>query len=61
MARAAFGILGWTPETFWSATPADLRLALEGRFPHAAWTAETVPLSRDDLAALMRRFPDKQG
>lgn len=34
-AMTATGLLGWTPEQFWQATPAELQLALEGRFGHA--------------------------
>lgn len=30
-AGAACGVLGWAPETFWHATPAELLTALEGR------------------------------
>ena len=31
-AMVATGHLGWSPSRFWSATPAELQLALEGRF-----------------------------
>lgn len=41
--------LGWTPDTFWAATPADLRAAL-GLDPAAP--------APPDLAALMETFPD---
>nr|WP_279347280.1 phage tail assembly chaperone [Govania unica] len=54
-ARFALGVMGWSPESFWAATPGDLRLACEGRFP----VAGDVAASRDDLAELMRRFPDQ--
>lgn len=54
-ARIALGILQWPPETFWAATPQELRLALEGRF---GWIAEAAPLGRAELATLRRRFPD---
>ncbi len=52
-ARVATGVLGWSPDQFWSATLADLRLAIEGRFgtsPAAGMAAE--------LERLMREFPD---
>lgn len=39
--------LGWTPETFWHATPADLLLAL------GPPTRVTAPLTRSDLARMM--------
>ncbi len=34
-AMVATGLLGWPPEQFWRATPAELQLALEGRFGSA--------------------------
>jgi hypothetical protein len=52
-ARVATGVLGWSPNQFWGATLADLRLAIEGRFgatPAAGMSA--------DLERLMREFPD---
>jgi uncharacterized phage protein (TIGR02216 family) len=52
-ARVATGVLGWPPDRFWDSTPADLRLAIEGRFgatPAAGMAA--------DLERLMREFPD---
>lgn len=53
-ARLATGVLGWTPEQFWRATPQDLRLAVEGRLGRSA----VSDFGRADLAALMARFPD---
>lgn len=52
-ARIAAQALGWTPATFWGATPAELRTALgldDG--------ADSAALRRDALAALMEAFPD---
>ncbi len=43
--------LGWTPDTFWSATPADLRHALGSSTIDEA-------LGGDTLACLMKEFPD---
>lgn len=43
--------LGWTPDGFWAATPADLRHAL-GPLPHAD------ALGGAALAALIKEFPD---
>ena len=54
-ARIATGLLGWTPEDFWQATPQDLRLAIEGRLGRG----ETVGFGQAELAALMARFPDE--
>ncbi|MGI4878544.1 MAG: phage tail assembly chaperone [Janthinobacterium lividum] len=44
-------MLGWSPATFWAATPADLRAALG---LDLAPTAAAAP----DLARLMEAFPD---
>lgn len=50
MARA----LGWSPDTFWNATPADVAAVL------AAWRDEDAAAGpgRDALAAMMEQFPD---
>lgn len=50
------GGLGWPPDSFWSATPQDVRLALEGR-KRASGAVE--PLTRDELTDLMERYPDE--
>lgn len=39
--------LGWTPETFWHAAPADLLLAL------GPTDTGSAPLTRSDLARMM--------
>jgi hypothetical protein len=53
-ARIATGVLGWSPDIFWSATVAELRMALEGRIgPEAGWA------SLADLERLKREFPDE--
>ena len=55
-AAAAWGLaaqaLGWPPETFWGATPAELRGAL------GLDAATGDRLGRDGLARLMEAFPD---
>ena len=46
-------VLGWSPDAFWSATPAELASiagVLAGDAP--------APLDADGIAALMGRFPD---
>jgi uncharacterized phage protein (TIGR02216 family) len=50
-----FGVLGLAPLTFWSLTPRELQAALRGRL---GLSGETLSLSRKDLDALMRRYPD---
>ncbi|MBM6592374.1 phage tail assembly chaperone [Microvirga pudoricolor] len=50
----ALGILRWTPETFWRATPRELGAAYEslvGRTRHE-------PAGRGDLMRMMEAFPD---
>ena len=42
-------LLGWLPDEFWNATPADLAAALS---PYAA---EGQPLARSELNRLMER------
>jgi uncharacterized phage protein (TIGR02216 family) len=49
----AFGLLRWSPDQFWRATPRELAAAFEGLFPPRA-----EPASRADLARLMGAFPD---
>lgn len=48
------GVLKLSPEQFWRMTPRELAYAIE------AVTGRTVPLNRDGLAALMRRYPDER-
>lgn len=47
------GILKLPPEAFWKMTPRELALAIR-----AVTGRSGVPLARDTLDALMRRFPD---
>lgn len=54
-ARVATGRLGWPPDAFWGATPAELLTALEGL---AGVDAPAAPLAGGDLQRLMERFPD---
>jgi uncharacterized phage protein (TIGR02216 family) len=54
LAGMAGALLGWRPDEFWRATPAELAAVL------AALTGDAgaAPLSRDELARLKERFPD---
>ncbi|MGN6691740.1 MAG: phage tail assembly chaperone [Sphingopyxis sp.] len=47
-------VLGWRPDDFWAATPADVAAVL------AAWRDEegTGGVDRACLAAMMEQFPD---
>ncbi len=50
-------LLGWSPAAFWAATPRELAAALT---PHFAGAGATRPLTRGELEALARRFPDHE-
>lgn len=51
-ARVAAALLGWPPELFWAATPADLRNAL------GVDLAAEAPADATLLLRLMEAFPD---
>ena len=53
LAGAAALLLGWRPDEFWSATPAELSAALGAEFNGGGGA------DRDTLADLIRRFPDE--
>lgn len=55
--RLGLGVLGWTPATFWSATPDEMRAALEGRFGRRVAHGGAA-VARGDFEDLKRRFPD---
>lgn len=47
-------LLGWSPDQFWRATPAELGAVL-----HAlAGDAAPPPPTRDEIARMMEAFPD---
>ena len=50
---AGFGLLRLSPNHFWSMTPREFERAISA----FAGTTE-APLVRDELAALMRAYPD---
>jgi len=53
LAGLAGAYLGWRPDEFWRATPAELSAVL------SALAGEPAPAAtRDDLARLMEMFPD---
>lgn len=51
LAGAAAALLGWRPHEFWAATPAELASAL-------GFAAADEGVGRDELNALLERFPD---
>lgn len=52
LAGLAGAVLGWRPEEFWRATPAELAAVF------AAIAGEECGASADDLERLKRMFPD---
>ncbi len=56
--RLGLGTLRLAPEAFWSMTPAELRLALEGAGVLPVGGA--APMGRERMAELMAAFPDAQ-
>lgn len=54
--RVATGILGWPPDLFWRATPAELAHAIAGRIGGPEGAA--MPLRSADLARLIEEMPD---
>lgn len=46
-------LLGWRPEEFWSATPAELAAVL------APYDPDARPMGRADLSRLMERDDDR--
>ena len=53
LAGLAGALLGWRPDEFWRATPAELAAILDAMAPDAP-----APACADDLARLKEMFPD---
>lgn len=54
LAGMAGALLGWRPDEFWRATPAELA----GVLATLAGGDGAAPVTADDLAGLKERFPD---
>lgn len=50
----AGALLGWRPEEFWQATPAELAVVLAA----LAGGSGEAPVTQDELARLKEMFPD---
>lgn len=50
------GVLRLAPAEFWAMTPRELEAALRGLY---GLPGSGEPMEREQLAALMRRYPDK--
>lgn len=53
LAGVAGAVLGWRPDEFWRATPAELAAVLRAMVPESE-----TGVSRGDVARLMEMFPD---
>ena len=54
LAGMAGALLGWRPDEFWRATPAELAAVLVA----LTGGGSTAPVTRDELARLKEMFPD---
>ncbi len=54
LAGMAGAVLGWSPDQFWRATPAELGAVLTA----LAGDAPPPPPTRDQMAQMMKAFPD---
>jgi uncharacterized phage protein (TIGR02216 family) len=52
------GILGWTPEQFWNATPAELAVIFSVFSEIAPGHQNQAPLGTQQLEKLKETFPD---
>jgi uncharacterized phage protein (TIGR02216 family) len=52
------GILGWTPDQFWRATPAELAPIFAAFTGSSAAVQAAVPLDTEQLEQLKETFPD---
>lgn len=50
------GVLGLSPRDFWAMTPRELAAAARGRLGPVLES----PPGKDDLRALMQRYPDQE-
>ncbi len=54
---AGLGLLGLAPAVLWGMTPREFAAAMRGRLG----PGPGAPPSKNEVEALMRRFPDKRG
>lgn len=57
MAGMACGLMGWTPDAFWRATPAEFWPAWQ-QWARARGLTPDKYMTRDELRELMAQFPD---
>ncbi len=54
----SFGVLGMAPATFWAMSVAEWGAAVAGYLAAHGLGPGSAPLSRAELAALTRQYPD---
>ena len=57
--QLAFAFLSLSPDEFWSMSLAEWACAQEGLLERLGLSGGGEPMRQDDLAALMRRYPDR--
>lgn len=58
LAGLAGALLGWSPDQFWRATPAELGAVLNALAGDALLSSPQAPPSREHIAQMMEAFPD---
>ena len=58
LAGLAGALLGWSPDQFWRATPAELGAVLNALAGDGALPPPQAPPTRDHIAQMMEAFPD---
>lgn len=54
--RGAFGVLKWTPETFWASTLTEYFAAIEGHNEAQGGKKKVEPPSDDEMAKLLAKY-----
>lgn len=60
LAGLASASLGWTPDQFWSATPAELAVIFSAFETAASQQTPATPIDTNQLEKLKETFPDAQ-
>lgn len=58
MMELAMGGLEWAPAVFWSATPHEMFAAIEGKREANGYEEPLRAPTPEEVAAMMKRFPD---
>ncbi|MEO9470356.1 phage tail assembly chaperone [Parasphingorhabdus sp.] len=51
-------IFGWSPEQFWSSTPAELHAVFMAWTEASCGSADIVPINRENLEQMKKDCPD---